>query len=263
MDGLTELQNFDAVGSGSADSNLQPQHKSTQHQDSPFIAADAGAGPDVMFDEVLKARDQERRRIGQELHDSAGQLLVSLQLSISQLRHVHEASELDLMLDEIRDTVRQIDTEIRSLSFLNVPAELGSYGLAAALRMLANGFSRRTGICVSFDSAEIPAGGGPTSTALLRVAQEALVNIHRHSHATAARMELRKTAGFLRLMISDNGVGMPAGAGLEESAGVGIRGMRFRVEQLGGRFEIRKAKRGSRIAVSVPIRDYQKTKDRT
>ena len=254
MDGLTELQNFDAVGSGSAESDLQQQHKSSKRQDPPFIAAGAESGADAMFDEVLKARDQERRRIGQELHDSAGQLLVSLQLSIGQLRHVHEASELDVMLDEIRDTVRQIDTEIRSLSFLNVPAELGTHGLSSALRMLASGFSRRTGICIDFDcAADVPAGAGPTSTALLRVAQEALVNIHRHSHATAARIELRKAAGFLKLMISDNGVGMPTAAGLEESAGVGIRGMRFRVEQLGGRFEIKKVKRGSRIAAWLPV----------
>ena len=253
MEGLTEIQDFDAVSGGPSDSHPQ----ALQGSDRPFIAAHpAGAetAPHIMFDEVLKARDQERRRIGQELHDSAGQLLVSLQLSIGQLRHIHEASEVDLMLDEIRDTVRQIDTEIRSLSFLNVPAELGSYGLAAALRMLANGFSRRTGIQVTFDcAADVPAGTGPVPAALLRVAQEALVNIHRHSHATAARMELRKGDDFLKLLIADNGVGMPPIAGLEEADGVGLRGMRYRVEQLGGRFEIRKVKRGSRIAAWVPL----------
>jgi len=256
MDGLTELQDFDSVSGRSGRPGAE-EPAETAHG-SPLIAAPPGATRSTsaqIFDEVLEARDDERRRIGQELHDSAGQLVVSLQLSIAHLKQVHETSEIDLMIEEIRDTVRQIDSEIRSLSFLNCPAELGTHGLAGALRMLAIGFSRRTGIEISFDSqGDVPASKGPASVALLRVAQEALVNIHRHSQATAARVSLRRGEGFLKLLISDNGIGMPTIADFQETIGVGLRGMRYRIEQVGGRFEIRRVKRGSRIAAWVPLK---------
>ena len=257
MDGLAELKGFDPVCA----SHVGPQPQPGQPAEEPRALTFAAPQPDGgeftdprMFDEVLRARDNERRRIGQELHDSAGQLLVSLQLSISHLKNARDAGDLDATVDDIRETVRQIDTEIRSLSFLSCPAELGHHGLAAALQMLANGFSRRTGIRILFEAgADIAAGSGPAAAALLRVAQEALVNIHRHSRATLARIELRRVGKWLKLLISDNGVGMPPIAGLEELIGVGLRGMRYRIEQVGGRFEIRKVKRGSKIAACVPL----------
>jgi two-component system NarL family sensor kinase len=222
----------------------------------PWVATFDGKGFSFaeVADQVLKAHDYERERIGQELHDSAGQLLVSLQLSVARLRGVDENCLHERLLEEILDTVGQIDREIRTLSFLHHPAELGDTGLYTALSLLARGFGRRTGICTSFKCL----GGQITvdesiSIALLRVAQEALVNIHRHSHASTAKVTLEKRGDFLRLTVSDDGIGLPNSAVLAETEGIGLQGMRHRIEMLDGRFRITNLKHGARISATVPV----------
>ena len=222
----------------------------------PWIAAFDGKGFSFaeVADEVLKAHDYERERIGQELHDSAGQLLVSLQLSVARLRGVNENSLHERLLEEILDTVGQIDREIRTLSFLHHPAELGETGLCAAVSLLARGFGRRTGICTSFKCL----GGAITvkdsiSIAVLRVAQEALVNIHRHSHASSAKVVLERRGNYLRLTVSDDGIGLPNPGVLAEMEGIGLQGMRHRVEMLDGRFRVTNLKHGAKISATVPI----------
>jgi two-component system NarL family sensor kinase len=207
-----------------------------------------------MADQVLKAHDYERDRIGQELHDSAGQLLVSLQLSVARLRKVDENCRQERLLEEILDTVGQIDREIRTLSFLHHPAELGETGLCSAVGLLVRGFGRRTGICTSFKCL----GGEITvdetiSIAVLRVAQEALVNIHRHSHASTAKVVLERRGDLLRLTVSDDGIGLPNHDVLAEMEGIGLQGMRHRVEMLDGRFRITNLKHGAKISATVPI----------
>ena len=227
----------------------------------PEVAAEAlSASPPTTIDtdvsrldEQLRIHEYERQRLGQELHDSAGQLLVSLQLSIARLAAAGEAAEHDRVIDEIRETVGEIDREIRSLAFLHYPAELGGRGLCSAVQSLANGFARRTGIRTSFKC--IGDGTGlaePIAMAVLRVAQEALVNIHRHAHASRAKVLLERQPGEVRLTIGDDGVGMSvtcAGG----ARGIGLQGMRHRVEALGGRFHIRNMKHGTRLTASVPL----------
>ena len=191
--------------------------------------------------------------MGQELHDCAGQLLVSLQLSIAHLAEARASAEHESVLDEMRQTVSEIDREIRSLAFLHYPAELGVRGLCSAVGSLVNGFARRTGIRTSFKCVGDGAGlAEPVAMAVLRVAQEALVNIHRHAHASSARVLLERRTGELRLTVADDGVGMTVtkpGA----ARGIGLQGMRHRMEALGGRFHIRSLKHGTRITVSVPL----------
>lgn len=207
-----------------------------------------------VIDEVLKVRDEERQRIGQELHDSAGQLLVSLQLSVAHLGDVGEQRAYEMIVEEIHDTVRQIDREIRSLAFLNYPVEMQQRTLPVALELLARGFTKRTGLRLRFKTAgDVSAADGPTSTALLRVAQEALVNIHRHSHASSVGVSLKAGNHNLDLTVSDDGVGMPAGEELEKIQGVGLKGMRYRIEHLGGSFRIKKSKKGTIVSASVPL----------
>ena len=214
----------------------------------------AGPPPTIMLDELLQFHEYERQRIGQELHDSAGQLLVALQLSVAHLREVEADSGHDSLLQEINDTVRRIDQEIRSLAFLNYPAELGDRGLCCAVQALALGFGRRTGIRMTFrcigDQATVDES---ISMALLRVAQEALANIHRHAHATCAKVILERRATHLHLTVSDDGIGMPA-AGALKARGIGLQGMRHRIEMLGGRFRMGNLKRGgTRVSAIVPL----------
>ena len=215
-------------------------------------AADGTAG--AALDELYRIHEYERCRMGQELHDSAGQLLVSLQLSVAHLRVVQGESEHDGLIDEIQQTVSQIDREIRSLAFLHYPVELGDRSLCSAVQALALGFGRRTGIPTSFRCAgDRSPVSESISMAVLRVAQEALVNVHRHSHASSARVVLENRLNRLLLTVSDDGVGMPGTAMPRKERGIGLQSMRHRVESLGGHFELRNLKHGTRLSASVPL----------
>src|SRR3982750_3543769 len=173
----------------------------------------------------LMAQEYEGLRMGRELHDSTGQLLLSLRLSVAHLRTSYDAGCSDEILDQITETVRQIDQEIPAFSFLHYPAELGRGGLVAAISTLARGFSDRTGLKVVFKSLCPQAiANGAYSTALLRVAQEALMNVHRHAHANVVRISLVDHQGTLELSIQDDGQGMPPSASESASKGVGLVG---------------------------------------
>lgn len=204
------------------------------------------------LDQLLSIHEYERSRMGQELHDSAGQMLVALQLSVAHLRAVSNFGYAGL-IDEIQSIVGQIDREIRSLAFLHYPVELGDRCLCSAVQSLALGFGRRTGIRTSFkcvgDQSPV---SEPISMATLRVAQEALVNVHRHSHASSARVVLENRLNRILLTVSDDGVGMP-GTEIKKVRGIGLQSMRHRVESLGGHFELRKLKQGTRVSASIPL----------
>ena len=210
------------------------------------------AAPGRTLDELLKIQQYERQRLGQELHDTAGQLLTSLHFSIARLRDATEKPEQECLVDEISSVVSQIDQEIRSLTFLQYPAELGEKGVVKAVQALALGFGRRTGIHTHFK-----ATGSETlvaddvSLAVLRVVQEALTNIYRHSCASEAQVLIEQRPAHLHLTIADNGVGIAPSA-LQRS-GVGLASMRGRVEALGGRLSVRKRKVGTSVSAVIPL----------
>jgi|SRR4249919_1105771 len=205
-------------------------------------------------EELLRVRDYERRRLGQELHDTAGQLLVSLLFSVRRLRAMAEGAVRAQLLDEIVDAIGGIDQEIRSLAYLEYPVELGDRNLFSAVRTLASGIEKRTGFHISFravgDQSSLAMA---TSAAMLRVAQEALVNVHRHACASLAKVVLERRPDSLYLSVSDNGVGMPAFGGRGDAAGLGLNGMRYRVEALGGKFRITNLRQGTKISATVPL----------
>lgn len=214
--------------------------------------ATAPTATDLM-DELLRVHEYERQRLGQELHDTAGQLVVALQFSVANLKRVHEASLREELFEEIQDTVRRIDQELRSLAFLHYPAELDDRRLDTAVQSLASGFGRRTGVHTSFKSAGDTAKVDESvAFAILRIAQEALVNVHRHSHANAVQIVLERSVEEIQLTVSDNGVGLPKVDRAQQTTGVGLQGMRHRVETLGGRFFVRNLKQGTRVTAIIP-----------
>lgn len=211
-------------------------------------------GAQATVGELLRIHEYERRRLGQELHDSTGQLVVSLLLSLSRLRKIEEGYGHVNLIDEIQEIVGQIDKEIRSLAFLHCPAELADRSLSASVESLAIGFGRRTGMHISFKCVGDPVPvNEAVSIALLRVTQEALVNVLRHAHATSARVQLKRRPDRLELRISDDGVGMPEIKEPTEPSGIGVQGMRFRVEAQGGHFEIRNTHPGTMVCATVPL----------
>jgi len=217
----------------------------------------ADRGPhecDQYLEHRLMAQEYEGLRMGRELHDSTAQLLLSLRLSVAHLQRVNEIGESGEILEEITETVRQIDQEIRAFSYLHYPAELGKGGLIAALNTLNRGFADRTGLKIVFKSmCDRAIANGAGSVALLRVAQEALMNVHRHAHAKLVRMSLVEHEGALELSIQDDGQGMPPPTSEIVAKGLGLQGMRHRVERLGGHFWIKRLKRGTKLVARLAI----------
>ncbi len=218
----------------------------------PYAVPAAAAASPLSLDSYVEGQENERLRMSRELHDSTSQLLLALRLSVAHLRHERDTGNMEEILSEIDDTARQIDQEIRTFSFLNYPVELGNYGLIGALETLAKGFGMRTGIHIGFRNGCKQPCFGRLAFALLRVAQEALMNVHRHAHATAVRVTLLEHDGVLELSVRDDGRGMPPADHHAVVNGVGLQGMRHRIERLGGRFSIRRLKQGTKLVASAP-----------
>lgn len=207
---------------------------------------------DRYLEHRLMAQEYEGLRMGRELHDSTGQLLLSLRLSVAHLRDVHEAGKSEDILNDITETVRQIDQEIRAFSYLHYPAELGEGGLIGALKTLTRGFGDRTGLKIIFKAnCDQSIGNSAASVALLRVAQEALMNVHRHAKAQLVRLSLVEHDNMLELSIQDDGRGMPPQEVLTLAKGVGLQGMRHRIERLGGQFSIRRLSQGTKLVARL------------
>ncbi len=217
-------------------------------------AAMAAAERDKFLEGWLRIQEDERLRLGRELHDSTGQLLLALRLNVAQLKRSRGTTFADELLSEIEDTAGQIDREIRSFAYLHYPAEIDRAGLADTLGCLTRGFAARTGLRVSFvDLCDRMVGSGLASTALLRIAQEALLNVHRHARALHVRVSLTLRDKLLELIVRDDGIGIPAESDIAKSHGVGLVGMRHRVERLGGHFAVKRLKHGTKLTASVPL----------
>lgn len=209
---------------------------------------------DRFLEGCLKVQEDERLRLGRELHDSTGQLLLALRLNLARLKRSHGSAGEDELIDEIETTASQIDREIRAFSFLHYPAEIEGEGLSESLYFLTRGFAARTGLKVRFaDLCNGAHSKGPGAVALLRVAQEALMNVHRHACAVHVRVTLKLRDRLLELIVRDDGVGLPVSGDAQKSHGVGLPGMRHRVERLGGSFAVKRMKHGTKLTASVPL----------
>ena len=208
---------------------------------------------------VLAMQDDERRRLGRELHDSAGQILAALRINLGLIaQSANHNSHLTSALDETASLADQAIAEIRTLSYLLHPPMLDETGLASAIEWYVPGFSERSKVSVNLDiDPRLRRFPREVETTVFRILQECLVNIHRHSGSRIASISLRSTVSGLALAVRDEGRGIPAETiDLLETGigdiGVGIRGMRERARQLGGSVEIRRANPGTLVAVNLP-----------
>lgn len=200
---------------------------------------------------LVRAREEERRWISQELHDGLGPLLASQPLTIAAARQsITSDSEvaagmLDAAIEHAQVAVKDLRRIVRGLR----PSTLASLGLIGALESLAEEF-RSPSLQVE---THLPPGLPPLSAAgevaCFRIAQEALANVLRHSGASVCQLRLAVT-GELELTIDDNGSGLPEDA----RPGVGLYSMRTRAEELGGSFEIRsEPNAGTSVTARLPI----------
>jgi signal transduction histidine kinase len=148
--------------------------------------------------------------------------------------------------------------EVRTLSHLLHPPMLDDVGLVAAIRWFANGFAQRSSIQVALNLPEdLPRLPTELETAIFRVVQESLTNVHRHSGSTTAAVRLETEANRLHLFVIDQGRGMTSEQLLfrQENAtiGVGMLGMRERLRQLRGELEITSSSEGTKIHAIIPL----------
>jgi PAS domain S-box-containing protein len=213
---------------------------------------------------LLKLQDEERRRIARDLHDTTGQKIAVLSMTLDRLAKLVDTRKVDVKdaLAESRDVVGKIGEEIRTLSYLLHPPLLDECGLASAVLWYAEGFKKRSGIhlSVSIDE-ELVRLTTDAETALFRVLQESLTNVHRYSGSPSAEIHIFQSASKVHLEIIDHGKGVktgterPAFAGAP-TLGVGIPGMRERIRQLGGQLEVEFSNEGTRVHASLPTEAF-------
>lgn len=205
---------------------------------------------------LMRSQDEERLRIGRELHDGTGQELaaVAMNLGLVQQRSAGRDVTADNLLADSQAIMEHCQRELRTLSYRLHPPLLDEGGLAGAVQAYADGFTQRSGIAVTLD-ARLARGRFPSDTewALFRVMQESLGNIHRHSGSRTAAIRIVREGADVVLEVRDQGHGLELRTdGKVAKMGVGLAGMRERVRQLGGLLEVETSDHGTTVRASVP-----------
>jgi PAS domain S-box-containing protein len=207
---------------------------------------------------LMKTQDEERRRIAREIHDSAGQIVAVLSITLAQLSREIGDSDLKLrdFVSEAQTLTEELQQEIRTTSYLLHPPMLEELGLRAALAWYVEGLEQRAGIQVLLSLAEFDRLPGDMELTIFRVVQECLTNIHRHSRSKTAQINIAlDTVGF-EIEVRDFGDGISA-QNLDKirnrGVGLGIRGMRERVRPYDGDVRIDSQEgQGTVITITLP-----------
>jgi signal transduction histidine kinase len=230
----------------------EAEHKARQSENAAIASSEATRR---LSARLMHLQDEERRKFARELHDSTGQQLAAAKMVLSSLANSypedHRYSDCIHLLD-------QSLKEIRTISHLLHPSGLDEAGFSSAAKWYAAEFAKRSGILLKMDVPE-PAERLPREVeiALFRVLQESLTNIHRHSKSTSAEVIFQPGPQQATLMIKDQGVGISQEL-LEQfrssgTSGVGLAGMRERIRELGGSFEVTSGNDGTCLRVTVPV----------
>jgi PAS domain S-box-containing protein len=212
---------------------------------------------------LLRTQDEERRRIGREIHDSLGQYLSVLKMKLDSMGSSPATAE---EREECGHLVEECVKEVRTISYLLYPPMLEEMGLTSAIPWYLEGFSKRSGIQTSFHAAaDLERLSRDAELVLFRVLQESLTNVQRHSGSKIAEISISHTYDVVTLEVRDRGKGLPATI-LElgnrdwmGSLGVGLRGMSERLRQLGGALEMSSDESGTRVRATVPSREPRST----
>ncbi|MGB6484787.1 MAG: PAS domain S-box protein [Candidatus Acidiferrales bacterium] len=206
---------------------------------------------------LLSAQDEERRRFSRELHDTTAQALVGLTMTLAKLKKSAQrrlSMRSQKILEQSIQIAEQCAKEIRTFSYLLHPPLLDEAGLKAAIEWYVSGFAARSGIEIELEiGIEHLHLSREAELALFRIVQESLSNVHRHARSSSARVILRRSEKEAILQIRDYGIGFSrARRSPAILYGVGIAGMRERLEQLGGRLKI-ESDRGTTVQATLPL----------
>ncbi len=206
--------------------------------------------------QLLQAQDEERRRIARELHDGLGQSLSAAKILADTHLTNHPNDEV---ITDLAAILSESLNGARTMSYLLHPPLLDEVGLASAAEWFVEGFSKRTGINVNFDvKGEKRRLSQATELTLFRVLQESLTNIHRHAKASAAEVILKYDGNQVGLRVHDYGIGIPKGKLAEFNGdgahlGLGLTGMKHRVQEQRGKFRIVSTGSGTTVQVDLPV----------
>jgi len=228
----------------------------TEHQSLERQLEDSRARLRNLAVHLLRAREDERKKVAREIHDELGQILAALKMDLRWVERkmgpsapdvvakIHGAVEL---ADQMIELVHRIASELR-------PGVLDDLGLTAAIEWLGSDFSRRSGIpCRTDVTAPEERIGGNASIVIFRIIQEALANVARHSGAAQASVEFWEADNVLHVRIRDDGRGLTE-AQAASPLSLGLIGIRERAEGLGGRVTVTgQAGQGTNLEVSIPL----------
>jgi len=207
---------------------------------------------------VLRIQDEERRRVARDLHDTVGQTLTALKVTLSALEDaVVQFPQIADFFAELNGLADQALQEIRSTSYLLHPPLLDEAGFAAAAAWYIDGFNKRSPIQVKLQLPEGIRLPGSVEIVLFRVLQESLTNITKHAGSATVDVFLELDKNVISLSVRDYGKGISAERlakmnGSGSDVGVGIAGMRERLKELGGRLEIESDSTGTLLKASIP-----------
>lgn len=209
---------------------------------------------------LLRVQDEERTRIGRDLHDSVGQHLMLLKIRLDQLEATFQADESTRRkLAECIKLLMEAVQEVRTTSYELYPPMLEEVGLKSAIPWYLDGYIERSGIMTTLDiSCDSERPPHEIERAVFRAMMESLTNVRKHSGSAQANVSLHIKDGTVRLEIRDQGKGIPPE--IQEAfkrqqpgkLGVGLRGMRERVRQLGGELEVSSSGQGTVVRCTIP-----------
>jgi len=202
---------------------------------------------------LMQIQDEERRHIARELHDSAGQNLAALGMTLARLEDdaKHDSPRLSKAIGDAQDLIRVLTKEIRTTSYLLHPPLLDETGLSSALRWYSDGLAERSGLSIELNIPDNFERLAPEmELAIFRLVQECLTNIHRHSGSKTAVIRIAREGDKIHVVVQDQGTGMSPERLAEiqsQGVGVGIRGMRERVRQAQGELTVDSNALGTKI----------------
>jgi signal transduction histidine kinase len=206
-----------------------------------------------MSRKLIESQEQERTRIGRELHDDIGQRLAMLAIELAQLEE--NPSEVRSRVQELRKRTTEISNDVQALSHELHSSKLEYLGALGAMRSWCKEFGERQGIQIDFKSTEVQASVAPEiGLCLFRVLQESLHNSSKHSEVKRMEVQLREESGEIHLLVSDLGRGFNLETAMQ-GRGLGLTSMQERVRMIDGIIEIQsKPMGGTTVHVRVPLR---------